>query len=336
MVTPGTTVGYWNARYTPSRARSSGSRASRSWSLKRTDPPVTSYPGWPIRVLESVLLPEPLGPMTACTSPRLSPSETPRRISRPSTETCRSWISKSANFLPLSVGVDVVGAARVAGAQPRRAGDRGAQQPPVHVQLVPAGVAAARGDVLDGTVAVPELELAVRALDQLGHVALLPGQPDQLANAVGEVQPRQPGAVLRLQPARPRGEEALQLVLVEELHQLPGQLAVAARELVGRGVGQPVDVPRPARPGVVAGRDLDQAPPEQRIQVPEGALLAHAQLRGDLGQAHRAPGLQQREDVLLAVHDWGRLYRFVNANVDKSGWVPQARAQRIRFRSVAR
>src|SRR6266536_1706898 len=101
--------------------------------------------------------------MTACTSPRFSPSEMPRRISRPSTETCRSLISKSANFLPLSCG-DVVGAARVAGSEPARAGDQGAQQPLVDVLLVPARMAAAGGDVLDGAVAVPELEGAVGLL----------------------------------------------------------------------------------------------------------------------------------------------------------------------------
>src|SRR5215470_10792849 len=106
-----------------------------------------------MRVLDSVLFPDPLGPMTACTSPRLRPSETPRRISRPSTATCRSLISKSANLLPLSGG-DVIRAARVAVAEPARADDCGSEEPPVQVLLVPAGVAAASGDVLDRAVAV--------------------------------------------------------------------------------------------------------------------------------------------------------------------------------------
>src|ERR1700716_2600953 len=186
MVTPGTTVGYWNARYRPMRARSSGSSSSRSRPSNRTSPPVTSYPGWPISVLESVLLPEPFGPMTACTSPRLSPSEMPRRISRPSTATCRSLISKSANLLPLSGG-DVVRAARVSGAQPRGAADQRAQQAPVHVLLLPARVPAPGRHVLDRAVAVSELEPAVRPLDQLGHVTPLGRQPDQLPDPLFEV-----------------------------------------------------------------------------------------------------------------------------------------------------
>src|SRR2546423_4052168 len=48
-----------------------------------------------MRVCESVLLPDPLGPITACTSPLLTESDTPLRISRPSTLTRRSLISKS-------------------------------------------------------------------------------------------------------------------------------------------------------------------------------------------------------------------------------------------------
>src|SRR5690242_8480685 len=137
-------------------------------------------------VLESVLLPEPFGPMTACTSPRLRPSETPRRISRPSTATCRSLISKSANLLPLSSG-DVVRAARVAIAEPAGADDRGPEEPPVQVLLVPAGMAAAGGDVLDRAVAVSKLEPAVGSFHQLGHVTALARQPDQLADAFREV-----------------------------------------------------------------------------------------------------------------------------------------------------
>src|SRR5215472_9196403 len=120
-------------------------------------------------VLDRVLLPDPFGPMTACTSPRLRPSETPRSISRPSTETCRSLISKSANVFPLSAG-DVIGAARVAGPEPARTDDWGPEEPPVEVLLLPAGVAAAGGDVLDGAVAVSKLEPAVGRLQQLGHV----------------------------------------------------------------------------------------------------------------------------------------------------------------------
>ena len=40
----------------------------------------------------SVLLPEPLGPIRACTSPRWISRFTPRRIGLPSTATCKSVI----------------------------------------------------------------------------------------------------------------------------------------------------------------------------------------------------------------------------------------------------
>ena len=48
----------------------------------------------------SVLLPEPLGPIKACVSPRFISRLTPRRIGLPSTATCRSVI------LSVSVMVD--------------------------------------------------------------------------------------------------------------------------------------------------------------------------------------------------------------------------------------
>src|SRR3954451_13919449 len=48
---------------------------------KKTLPLVTSYSGEANRVLASVLLPEPLGPMMACASPALTVSDSPRRIS---------------------------------------------------------------------------------------------------------------------------------------------------------------------------------------------------------------------------------------------------------------
>src|SRR5215469_8828825 len=225
-----------------------------------------------MRVLESVLLPDPLGPMTVCTSPRLKPSETPRRISRPSTETCRSLISKSANVFPLSVG-DVVGAARIAVAEPARPDDRRPEQPPVQVLLLPAGIPAAGGDVLDGTVAVSELESAVGCLEQFGHVTVFAREPDQFADTLREVQARQVRPILGLEPPGAGGEEALQLLPVQELDQLSSELAVAAGEVVAGGRRQPVDVARPARSTVPVRRHLDQAPGLQRLQVPERALL---------------------------------------------------------------
>ena len=81
MDTPGISTGYWNARKTPACARTSGSIASRSLPSYVTVPPVTSYAGWPASTWASVLFPEPFGPMTACTSPALTVSEMPRRIS---------------------------------------------------------------------------------------------------------------------------------------------------------------------------------------------------------------------------------------------------------------
>src|ERR1700736_2515351 len=51
-----------------------------------------------MRVWDRVDLPEPLGPITACTSPLLIASVTPLRISLPSTLALRSRISKSATL----------------------------------------------------------------------------------------------------------------------------------------------------------------------------------------------------------------------------------------------
>src|SRR5919106_1727204 len=49
-------------------------------------------------VLARVLLPEPFGPMTACTSPAGISSESPLTIGLPSTDTCRSSILSTAPF----------------------------------------------------------------------------------------------------------------------------------------------------------------------------------------------------------------------------------------------
>src|SRR5437016_10933889 len=133
---PGTTTGYWNARNMPSRARSSGSSSRTFWPLKRTEPPSTVYPGWPISVWDSVDLPEPFGPITACTSPLEMASETPLRICRPSTLARRSLISKSANFL--SVLLHYVSAVVRRLSHPRRARHVGAEEPLVHLLLVDA------------------------------------------------------------------------------------------------------------------------------------------------------------------------------------------------------
>src|SRR3989442_5509984 len=103
-------------------------------------------------VCDSVDLPEPFGPITACTSPFAMLSETPFRIWRPSTLARRSLISKSANFLfaLLHHVCAVIGGF----SHPRRPRHVCPEKPLVHVLLVDAWQAGAGGDVLDGTVAV--------------------------------------------------------------------------------------------------------------------------------------------------------------------------------------
>src|SRR5438270_9561162 len=61
----------------------------------RTSPSVTSYISRPARTPASVLLPEPFGPMMACTSPALTVRSMPFRISRSPTVACRFLISSS-------------------------------------------------------------------------------------------------------------------------------------------------------------------------------------------------------------------------------------------------
>src|SRR5436309_14382573 len=52
-------------------------------------PSVTTYSGCPASTRASVLLPDPFGPMMACTCPRSINRSTPRRISRAPAWTCR-------------------------------------------------------------------------------------------------------------------------------------------------------------------------------------------------------------------------------------------------------
>src|SRR6266480_2071925 len=52
---------------------------------------------------DSVDFPEPFGPMIACTSPLFTMSESPWRISRSSTRTCRFLTSSSGICFPNSV-----------------------------------------------------------------------------------------------------------------------------------------------------------------------------------------------------------------------------------------
>src|SRR6266705_1124277 len=92
---PRMATGYWKARNTPSRARSSGVMPRRSFPWYNAVPAVTVYAGWPASTCASVLFPEPLGPMIACTSPSFTARSTPRRISRPSTLAWRFLISSN-------------------------------------------------------------------------------------------------------------------------------------------------------------------------------------------------------------------------------------------------
>src|SRR6185437_10869063 len=68
--------------------------------LKTIEPSVTSSAGWPMIALARVDLPDPFGPISACTLPFSTSRSRPRRISLPSALTCRLRISSSANFAP--------------------------------------------------------------------------------------------------------------------------------------------------------------------------------------------------------------------------------------------
>src|SRR5437762_6067091 len=92
--TPGIADGYWNARKTPARARASTGSFKRSMPSSRTWPRSILYFGWPMIASESVLLPEPFGPMIACTEPLSTTRSIPLRIVLPSTLTTRSLISR--------------------------------------------------------------------------------------------------------------------------------------------------------------------------------------------------------------------------------------------------
>ncbi len=78
--TPGISWGYWKARNIPAFARSSVGHSVTSSPAKLTVPAVTSYSGEPIKAAANVLLPEPLGPMMAWTSPDPTDRSRPRTI----------------------------------------------------------------------------------------------------------------------------------------------------------------------------------------------------------------------------------------------------------------
>src|SRR5437016_8151968 len=90
----------------PARARSSGDSSNRSLPSYNTRPPVTTYSSRPASTWASVLLPLPLGPMIAWTSPGLTVRSTPVRISRSPTFACRFFISSSAILTNASFETD--------------------------------------------------------------------------------------------------------------------------------------------------------------------------------------------------------------------------------------
>src|ERR1041385_3876843 len=95
-VSSGIATGYWNAMNSPMRARSSASFPRTHSPLNRMSPQGPSYLGWPMSVFANVLLPEPFGPMSAWISPFFTWSESPFKISLPSTLTWRSFTIRSA------------------------------------------------------------------------------------------------------------------------------------------------------------------------------------------------------------------------------------------------
>src|SRR3984885_1936953 len=106
--TPGIATGYWKAMKRPACERVSGSASVMSSPLKTIEPSVTSSAGWPMITLASVDLPDPLGPISACTLPFSTSRSRPLRISFSSTRTCRLRISSSANFTHSVSGVSKV------------------------------------------------------------------------------------------------------------------------------------------------------------------------------------------------------------------------------------
>src|SRR3981189_2927304 len=120
-----------------------------------------------MRVWERVDLPEPLGPMTACTSPLLMPSVTPLRISLPSTLALRSLISKSDNFSSVSFHFIVASAGRFG--HPRGPADRRSEKPLVHLLLIQARQPCPGGDILDGSTAPTARKAAPLQINHPGH-----------------------------------------------------------------------------------------------------------------------------------------------------------------------
>src|SRR3954453_23912323 len=177
--TPGIETGYWKARKRPACARSSGSASVMSSPLNVIDPSVISYSGWPMMVEASVDLPEPLGPIRACSSPLSTLRSTPLRISRSSTRTWRLRISRSAN------GSHLFGNEFGEGRVLQRAHDREAHAGPQQFRRTTvSGLCLPRADDLAVRVGGDALDRgdgALERLDDLGHRDLVGGAGEQVA-----------------------------------------------------------------------------------------------------------------------------------------------------------
>ena len=219
--------------------------------LKVIVPSVISYAGWPSRVLASVDLPEPLGPIRAWISPRSMSRSTPRRISRSSVRTCRSLISRSAMFCcqaPVVIGVRVHrdGQGGSGGERMRRRRARSAsvvsrsvltieKRTRVHSSLVGqtcsgSGLARAHdravgrlGDALD------RRDRALQRLDDLGHRDLAGGAREQVAAARAAARVDQAGLAQARDEVLEIGER--QPVVLGDLRQRDRLLAGAPSEL---------------------------------------------------------------------------------------------------------
>src|SRR5690242_8745243 len=81
----------WNVRPTPSRQTRRGFRPVMSRPSSRTLP--ASGGNWPFSMLKQVLLPAPLGPISASISPGARVKETPCTARTPPKDFCRSSTS---------------------------------------------------------------------------------------------------------------------------------------------------------------------------------------------------------------------------------------------------
>src|SRR5258706_1518096 len=299
----------------PRRARASGSIERMFCPLKSTSPPSMEYPGWPMSAYESVDLPDPFGPITACTSPLLMERVTRLSIHLPSTLARRSRISKSAHSVSLLLHfVCAVGRGLP---QPCGPLDRRPQQALVHLLLVLARQRGAAGHVLDRAVAVADREATVGQLDDLGHMPVLGRKLSQLTDASVEVETGQPRRVLGLDARRAPLEELLELLLRQELDKVSRDLAVRVRKLLRRGGRQRGVIFPPAAP-VRLRVHHGHAVGDQHLEVMESALLRNLEVGGDLAERGLAAALQEREHNLTAGIHRNECYEFFNLGVEKT------------------